>query len=698
MTTFAWGDLGAELRVVAADDAPVVIGVSDVIAGPAEGRAQALVELVTTDAGLICASSSHRRGVVGEALRYVSHEATEQRLVVVQRDDASGLETWTEIAATTGAGTYRCRTTVTNVGDATRVLEAVSSISLGGLTGYLGRTSSTQVWTARNEQMAENRWSPEPIADLLPDINPAIHRQPARGVVERTGETTWPTGRFQPGGVLVGPDAALAWEIEHNGPWRWEVGSLFAREDWLGLILMGPTALQHGWSHPLAPGESFTTVPATVALGADLVDANARLTAHRRATHGPQPADASTALIYNDYMNTLMGDPTTEKLEPLIDAVAEVGADVFCIDAGWYDEGGDWWPSVGRWEPSVRRFGEGGLARLLERIRARGMRPGLWLEPEVIGVRSDVAAELPDSAFMTRGGARIASHDRYFLDLTDDAARAHVDATFDRVIGEYGAEYIKWDYNVTPGAGPDPDGVSPGAGLLAHHRALQELVEGIRERHPHVILESCASGAMRQDRATLSLYDLQSTSDQQDARLYPPIAAGAGMAMPLEQAGNWAYPHWEMNAEEVAFALVTGLAGRMYLSGYLDRFSERSRALVAQAAAVYRGVIRHHRESVPMWPLGLPGWSDEVVASGSRALSDDVTLACVWSRADAAAAELSFPHLAGAEVEVVQAFPAPASDLAAWETSWDPERGALEITGMGDLEARLYALRKVENR
>ncbi|WP_062200416.1 glycoside hydrolase family 36 protein [Demequina salsinemoris] len=694
MYTFTWGYAGAELRIVIADDAPVAIGVSDTVAGPAEAKAQALVELVTTDSGVICASSSHRRGATGERLRYIAHEATEAELRIVQREEGAGLEVATEIVATTGSGTYRCRTTVTNRGEAPRILEAVSSIGLSGITGHLGTIEATQVWTARNEQMAENRWSAEAMADLLPYINPPIHRQPARGVVERTGETTWPTGRFQPAGVLEGPDGALAWEIEHNGPWRWEIGSLFEREDWMGLILMGPTALQHGWSQELAPGESFATVLATFALGSDLTDAIGRLTAHRRAVHGSQPADASTALIYNDYMNTLMGDPTTEKLEPLIDAVAAVGADVFCIDAGWYDEGGDWWPSVGRWEPSVSRFGEGGLARLLDRIRDRGMRPGLWLEPEAVGVRSPVAAELPDSAFMTRGGVRIASHDRYFLDLTDDAARAHVDATLDRVIGEYGAEYIKWDYNVTPGAGPDADGVSPGAGLLAHHRALQDLVARARERHPHVILESCASGAMRQDRATLALYDLQSTSDQQDASLYPPIAAGAGMAMPLEQAGNWAYPHWEMTAEEVAFTLVTGLAGRMYLSGYLDRFPERSRELVAQAAAVYRGVIRHHGESVPVWPLGLPGWSDDVVASGSLASSDGVTLVSVWSRAGSSAADLSLPHLAGADIEVVQAFPAPAPDISAWTTTWDPEAGTLAVSGMGSMEARLYALRK----
>ena len=90
-------------------------------------------------------------------------------------------------------------------------------------------------------------------------------------------------------------------------------------------------------------------------------------------------------VIFNDYMNTLMGDPTTEKLLPLIDAAAEVGADYFCIDAGWYAEG-DWWNTVGAWQPSTTRF-PNGLGEVIDRIHSRGMVPGLWLEPEVIGVR-----------------------------------------------------------------------------------------------------------------------------------------------------------------------------------------------------------------------------------------------------------------------------------------------------------------------
>ena len=74
-------------------------------------------------------------------------------------------------------------------------------------------------------------------------------------------------------------------------------------------------------------------------------------------------------VIYNDYMNTLFGDPRIEKELPLIEGAASVGADVFCIDAGWYDStDGGWWDMVGEWQASTNRFGDAGLRVLPTRF------------------------------------------------------------------------------------------------------------------------------------------------------------------------------------------------------------------------------------------------------------------------------------------------------------------------------------------
>ena len=100
---------------------------------------------------------------------------------------------------------------------------------------------------------------------------------------------------------------------------------------------------------------------------------------------------------------------------------------------------------------------------------------------------------------------------------------------------------------------------------------------------------------MRADFAMLELFDLQSTSDQQDFRLYPAIAAGAPVQMLPEQAGNWAYPQAWMSDEEIAFTMVTGLSGRLYLSGFLDRMAPAQLELVQGGHRALQGDPGRHR-------------------------------------------------------------------------------------------------------
>src|ERR1700684_4172068 len=152
----------------------------------------------------------------------------------------------------------------------------------------------------------------------------------------------------------------------------------------------------------------------------------AGLTTYRRAVRRPHEDHRRLPVIFNDYMNTLMGDPTTERLLPLIAAAAQTGAEYFCIDSGWYtDIGEDWWDAVGAWKPSQTRF-PNGITEVLDHIRAAGMIPGLWLEPEVVGVNSPVAGKLPAEAFFQRDGALVVEHGRYHLDRRHPAPVKHL--------------------------------------------------------------------------------------------------------------------------------------------------------------------------------------------------------------------------------------------------------------------------------
>ncbi|MFV0430266.1 MAG: alpha-galactosidase [Arachnia sp.] len=703
MFEITWGS--AEFPLWLTDElGPVTLSVA-----PAAGVEPARPEYRARPAAVEVLAVGHGRGLnslrasrtsIGDRLRYLDHSAqtieTTHRLIVRQSDPVTGLVAALVVERHDGCAAYRSWVELTNLGAQDILIQQVTSASLSGLTSHLGGRSSLDLWSARSEWCAESRWHATDLGGPggLADINTALHGHFSRGSIAQVGHSTWSSGEQLPVAGIENRDngSALAWQIEHNGPWRWEIATLFDPADALGLALLGPTDLDHSWSITLGPKQKFTTVPATIALSdGGLTGAIRELTRHRRASHLVRHADAERPLVFNDYMNALMGDPTTEKLLPLIDAAADAGARYFCIDAGWYDDGGNWWPSVGAWEPSTVRFGEPGLAGVLDYIRRAGMTPGLWVEPEVIGVNSPVASQLPEEAFMRRGGRRIVEHDRYFLDFRSRAARAYLDEVFARLVQGYGARYFKWDHNVTPGTGPDAEADSPGAGLLDHARAHLTWVRQLRERYPEVILEACSSGAQRMDPAILAHYDLQSTSDQQDYRLHATIAAAAPMSMPPEQAGNWAYPQPGWTNEQVAFTLVNGLSGRLYLSGHLNQLAPEQLALVREATAVYPELIRHHARAYPSWPLGLPAWDDPQVALATS--TQEETVLFVWNRSeDAGRIALDLPQFAGGEVTIEPVFPA---GLAAWPVHWDAatHRLWIDLSGSGE-SARVLRLRR----
>ena len=95
------------------------------------------------------------------------------------------------------------------------------------------------------------------------------------------------------------------------------------------------------------------------------------LTKYRRKIRRRNKDNQRLAVIFNDYMNCLWGDPTAEKEFPLVDAAAEAGCEYFCIDAGWYADG-FWWDEVGEWKESRKRF-PNGVKEVADYIRKKGM-------------------------------------------------------------------------------------------------------------------------------------------------------------------------------------------------------------------------------------------------------------------------------------------------------------------------------------
>jgi alpha-galactosidase len=654
---FEWTAPGLHLAFDHSDDRPVrLVRLATGPDTPSAAAPWAIVDVYTPGEHRARNNQSLLYSGAGQRLRYTGHETDGDELRISQRDPETGLAV-TSVFRAAGPG-LQIRHTVRNGSERELVLLSVSS----ALIAVPDDAAHELLW-GESEWLAEGRWHQRPLKELLPDIDPALHGgQHSRGLFSLTSHGSWSSGSFLPTGVLANADGpSLAWQVETSAGWHWEVAQT---GETVTVGVHGATDMHHQFAARLAPGEEFTSVPAGLCLADGGRDAAfAALTDYRRAIRETRPVDSRLPVVYNDYMNTLMGWPTTERLLPLIEAAAEAGAEYFCIDAGWFAAlEGNWWTNAGEWTEAPERF-TGGLLSVIDAIRANGMRPGLWLEPEAVGVESPAAKRLPDEAFFQRFGERVSEAGHFQLDLRHPAARAHLDETVDRLVDGFGIGFFKLDYNTNTGLGTDVDAAGPGAGLLGHTRAFRDWLRDAQERHPTLLFENCGSGAMRMDYNILSVAHLQSTSDQQDFRSYAPIAAAAPASVLPEQAGNWAYPAASMSLEETAFAMTAGVTGRIYLSGFLNELGDEQSALVREAIALHKDGRHRIAQSHPAWPLGLPGWEDDVIAL--QLDTEAESLLAVWSRG--AAAELALPGLQGRTLEQVYPVALPAWTIHASE-------------------------------
>ncbi|WP_434660112.1 glycoside hydrolase family 36 protein [Klebsiella sp. MISC125] len=500
-------------------------------------------------------------------------------------------------------------------------LEYVSSLTLFAIDSKPWE-KTTLLHLPHNNWYGEVQWKSRTLPELgLDKVN---HFSLDRLSIENTG--TWSSIGYLPCAAFEDTSAGttLLWQIEHSGSWQWEIGDF---RDRLYLQVSGPTENESHWWKNLAPGETFTSVPIAVALvRGGLQEALQEITRYRRKIVRPSADNQRLPVIFNDYMNCLSGDPTTAKLLPLIDAAAKAGCEYFCIDCGWYSDG-EWWDGVGEWLPAPMRF-PGGIREPLDYITAKGMKSGLWLELEVMGIACPLAQSLPDECFFLRHGKRVIDHQRYQLDFRHPLVLEHADRVIFRLVEEYGISYIKMDYNINAGSGTDYAADSPGDGLLQHNRAYLSWLKNTMARYPQLVIENCGSGGLRMDYALLQQHSIQSVTDQTDYRLMASIAAAAASAVTPEQAAIWSYPLREGDREEVVMNMVNSMLLRVHQSGHLAELSEERFTLVQEGIALYKSFRQQIPHLEPFWPLGMPSFASPWLAFGLR--NENEAWLAVW--------------------------------------------------------------------
>ena len=519
-----------------------------------------------------------------------------------------------------GTSAVRQTTSVRNIGSEPVALDQISSFYRGGIGagGILPWYDEERfaVHFCESCWQGEGQWRSATLEEL--GLYPtSTHWCLSEIRFSSTG--SWSTSRYYPLIMIEDKECKSIWyfELEAGYQWSLSIGNVGD-----SLYVEGNSAYieNDGCRLSLAPGESFTSSSGVFGCtDGGFEEAVRDLTIYKRRMTKAKAFQQNLPAIYNNYMNGTWGTVRDDILKPIVDACADAGMEVFCIDAGWNGLPGDW-------DAQEEKFGADGFQGMIHYIQSKGMKAGAWLEIESIHPKSKAFADHPDW-LLTRDGVPLGSG-MYFVDFRKQEVCDHIRGII-RGLYDRGIRFIKNDYNQSTGLGCDPmdkgAGLSQSMGLIESARAFYAFIDDIKREFPDLLIENCGSGAMRSDNETLSHFDLPSTSDQERCFRNPSLIAGSLALMPPEKAGIWAYPYplyYDVrqkpyddyftaerlasyaDGEETIFNLVGALCGCMYLSGQIQRADDKNRALIQQAVSVYKRYRDHTTKSYPVFPLG----------------------------------------------------------------------------------------------
>lgn len=278
-------------------------------------------------------------------------------------------------------------------------------------------------------------------------------------------------------------------------------------------------------------------------------------------------------------------DPRT--LIRLVELAARVGVERFVLDDGWFTGRPDDRSGLGDWVVDLEKWPHG-VEELAGAVHGSGMQFGLWFEPEMLNRDSNIAREHPEWILGDRPDALEWRH-QLVIDMTRQDVRDHLVERMDDAVRTLSLDYIKWDHN------RDLHGAVTGDdGAAAVHRqtlGMYAVMDELRARHPHLEIESCASGGGRIDLGILARVQRVWASDTNDPVERQGVQRWTGVLVPPELVGSHVGPgraHTTHREASLPMRLATALFGHAGIEWDLAGCSEGELDALTRWAGMYK--------------------------------------------------------------------------------------------------------------
>ncbi len=357
-------------------------------------------------------------------------------------------------------------------------------------------------------------------------------------------------------------------------------------------VLGGINDLNFGWK--LSAGEKFVTPQAAIAYSDGGLGGMSRAFADfiRQQIINPGWACARRPLLVNNWEATYF-DFDNERLFPIIDEAAALGLDTFVLDDGWFGSRNSTAGGLGDWVVNEDKL-KGGLNAVIERCKKRGLKFGLWFEPEMVSEDSDLYRNHSDWVIKKTEYPPAKMRNQLVLDFSRKEVVDYIFGSVSAILRGNDISYVKWDMNryisecFSAALPPERQGEM----LHRYVLGVYDLAERLTSAFPEVFFEGCASGGGRFDAGMLYYFPQIWTSDDTDGFERAKIQWGTSMCYPVSSMScHVSVCPNHQTGRTVPFS-TRGTIASLGATGYeldLSKLTEEEKALV-------RGQIKAYKE------------------------------------------------------------------------------------------------------
>ena len=281
-------------------------------------------------------------------------------------------------------------------------------------------------------------------------------------------------------------------------------------------VLIGVNPVE--FEYLLEPQMSFVIPEAIMSYSAQGMNALSQQLAifYREHLVNPRFAKRPRPIVLNSW-ETMYFNLTTDKVLELAKCGQQLGVELFVLDDGWFGhrEGDN--SSLGDWTTDYRRLPKG-ISYIADEIHKMGMQFGLWFEPEMISIDSELYRTHPEWMICTPHRKPSVGRHQYVLDFTNQEVIDYLFDAISSIIQETKLEYIKWDYNRNITDAYTTTLLATKQMEFGHRYILgvYQLLERLTKAYPEVLFESCSSGGGRFDLGMMYYAPQAWTSDDTD--------------------------------------------------------------------------------------------------------------------------------------------------------------------------------------